>query len=104
MAWQCFPNSVKGQEGKSPQWGGDLLGDFLLGGGSLMQAFIEAVSPMSVFEQRLRFGMFKDTAGCHTVMQALQRAHGGALEGVQGVKSLKHFGLFTSGGQTNISK
>ena len=75
MTWQCFPNSVKGQEGKSPQWG-DLLGDFLLGGGSLMQAFIQAVSPMSVFEQRLRFGMFKDTSGFHTVMQALQRAHG----------------------------
>ena len=43
---------------------------------------------MSVFEQRLRFGMFKDTGGCHTVMQALQRAHGGALEGVQGVNIL----------------
>ena len=43
---------------------------------------------MSVFEQRLRFGMFKDTGGCHTVMQALQRARGGALEGVQGVNIL----------------
>ena len=30
MTWQCFPNSVKGQEGKSPQWGG-FVGGFYIG-------------------------------------------------------------------------
>ena len=79
-------------------------GDFLLGGRSLRQAFIQAVSLMTVFEQKLSFGMFRNTGGCLKVIQVLQRTHGGALEGVQGVNSLKKFGIFTSGGQTNISK
>ena len=37
-------------------------GDFLLGGGSLRKTFIQAVSLVSIFEQRLSFGMFKNAA------------------------------------------
>ena len=38
------------------------------------------------------------------MLYALQQVHGGALVGIQRVKPLKHFGLYTSEGQINSLK
>ena len=38
------------------------------------------------------------------MLQVPQQVHGGDLVAVHGVKLLKDFGLFTSGGQINSSK
>ena len=62
---------------------------------------------MPAVEQRLSFRMFYFMTNEHEIivkLEALPSVHGGAFMGVQGVKALKKFDLFTSGGQINSLK
>ena len=76
-----------------------------------MQAFIQAVLLMSVFEQRSSFQMFYFMTNNHEVIEKFRWVSGGtvssavhswwSLGGVLEVKALKNFRLFTLGGQLN---
>ena len=69
-----------------------------------MQTFTQAVLPMPAFEQRLSFQMLQKAGGGLRVRQAPQLVYGRALVVVQGAKTLKNVGLFTSGRQINSLK
>ena len=62
-----------------------------------LQAFIQAVLLMSIFEQRLSFRMLKNKGGCLKLLYIPQWVHSRTQVEVHGVKPLKNFGLFTSG-------
>ena len=62
------------------------------------QAFIQVVLLMSVFKQRLSFSNIINADGVLQVLQGPQRFYGETLVGVHGVKLIKYFDLFTSGG------